>query len=81
MNFPNDTIETKQQFNLSFEIVKKKEKKDDNTSNFTEIYVHSFSLFLNTPSTSQYEQYRLRFVAGKTSKVTKRYQRRYEYRA
>lgn len=78
MNFPNNPIETKQQFNLSFEIVK---KKVDNTSNFTEIYVHSFSLFLNTPGTSQYEPHRLRFVVDKTSKVTKRYQRRYEYRA
>lgn len=79
MNFSNNSIETKQQFNLSFEIVKK--KKDDNKSNFTEIYVRSFSLFLNTPGTSQYEPHRLRFVAGKTSKATKRYQRRYEYRA
>lgn len=41
-NFSNNPIETKQQFNLSFEIVK---KKDDNTSNFTEIYVRSFFPF------------------------------------
>lgn len=77
-NFSNNPIETKQQFNLSFEIVKKKTITRAISRKFMFVL---FSLFLNTPGTSQYEPRRLRFVAGKTSKVTKRYQRRYEYRA